>query len=176
MVEQLEKSRGRSPLSPSRGAGYDILVKCNNGDEIHIEIKGIQREDKFFAINGLEGIRNFLFDDKYYIYFCDIENSIILVTGSDFIFENMGWKDSKNIKKLIGAWTDIADAIKGISGITVDSRIRFVLPHPIRKLVRDLQNNPQFVNGSLRNTIDSVWKLENNQWKKLYHNHDTSNC
>lgn len=166
-VIALETQIGSSILRVPRGAGFDVKVNFS-GEEKHIEAKGIERDDTFFAINGLAGVRNLLFNDKYYIYFCDITNNMILITTKDFIFKNMGWEDSEDIKRLIRAWTDTADAIRGISRIMVDGRIRFNLRNPIRSLIQDLQENPAAIDVSLRNTIIAIWKHENNKWRKLY--------
>jgi hypothetical protein len=167
MVIALEKSLGNQIFKVPRGAGFDVLVK-SNGDEKHIEAKGIERDDTFFAINGLAGVRNLLFDDKYYVYFCDVTNDMVLITTKDFVFRNMGWRESEDIKRLIRSWTDTADAIRGISKIMVDGRIRFTLRHPIRKLVQDLRSNPSSIDASLRNTIVSLWKLKKDGWQNLY--------
>jgi hypothetical protein len=168
MAINLEKSQGGQIQKVPSSAGYDVRV-IYHGLEKHIEAKGIDRNDTFFAINGLKGISNLLFDDKYYIYFCDVNAGMVLISTKDFVFKNVGWESSKDIKKLIRAWTDTADAIRGISQITVDGRIRFVLRHPVRKLIRDIQQKRAAIDNSLRETIVALWKHHGrNRWSAIY--------
>jgi len=99
IVIDLEESLGSQIFRVPRGAGFDVLVKFG-GSEKHIEAKGIERDDTFFAINGLTGVRNLLFNEKYSVCFCDVANEIVLITTKDFVFRNMGWEQSEDIKRL----------------------------------------------------------------------------
>jgi len=166
-VIDFEKSQGSQVLEVPRGSGFDVRVRAGQGEK-HIEVKGIQHDDKFFAVNGLVGVRNLLFDNDYHLYFYDVSNGIILVASKDFVFRNMGWKDSEDVKRLIRAWTDTAEAIKGISSIAVDGRIRFTLQHPIRSLIKQLQSSPSSISAELLETIVSLWKCDARHWIKLY--------
>jgi len=167
MVIELEESIGNKPVKVSRGAGYDVLVRSKDVEK-HIEAKGIRRNDKFFAINGLAGVRNLLFDNNYYIYFCDVSHDVILVTSGDFVIKSMGWSGAEGSKKLVRAWTDTADAIKEVLKIAVVGRITFTLKNPIRTLIQDLQQNPNSVDPSIRDTIKALWKRGKGGWTKIY--------
>jgi|Deesub1362B_J571_1020462.scaffolds.fasta_scaffold04869_4 hypothetical protein len=167
MVIAFERSMGNEISSVSRGDGYDVLVR-SEGIEKHIEAKGIEHNDSFFAINGFAGVRAFLFDEKYYIYFCDINNHKILIATGNFVLKNMGWNESEDSRRLIRAWADTGDAIKSVLGVTVDGRIRFALNRPIREIIEDLENNPDSIDSSLRETIVALWKRTDNGWVKIY--------
>lgn len=79
MVINLEEALGGERFSVPRKCWYDVLVR-SGAVEKHIEVKGIDRGDRFFAINEIAGVRNLLFDEKYHIYFCDVNNRKILIT------------------------------------------------------------------------------------------------
>jgi hypothetical protein len=166
-VIALERQLGSQILKVPRGAGFDVRVNFN-GSEKHIEAKGIERDDTFFAINGLAGVQNLLSDNNYYVYFCDVTNDMILITSRDFIFRNMGWENSEETRRRIKEWIDIAYVIRRTWDITVDGRIRFTLQYPIRKLIQGLHENPTSIDDLLRNTMIALWTRENNEWRKLF--------
>ncbi len=167
LVIDLELWLNNKVFSGPWGSGYDVLVKFN-GDEKHIEAKGIKNNDAFFAVNGLDGVRELLFDSKYYIYFCDVENDAILVTDNKFIHRAMKWSTDVQANRLINSWLELGYSIRSILKVTVDGRIRFHISPPIRTIIASLQNGDSALDIDLVQTIVALWKRQENVWDKIY--------
>lgn len=167
-VEEFERQRGSTFQKKSKDSGYDLRV-VNNSNEMHIEIKGIEKDDTFFAVNGLSGIRNLIFDENYYIYFCVVDSAQILICKRDFIEKNMDWESNKSVNLLMRAWVDTAQAIREISEIGLDARIRFHLKYPIKALISALKTNPKNLSPELKSSIDSLWEKDSSgSWVRKY--------
>jgi hypothetical protein len=166
LVCSLETYKGANIEIVKRLSGFNGLSVYKYGQVRKIEVKTMQRSDKWIAINGTRAIDKLFFEQDYWLYFVLIpENIVLIAKGLPFI--QMQMKLNNNIhyldrmKKLLINTKDLAKE----TGFQLTLKINVPFSIPIRKLKDQILLGKVF---DWEESVIEVWENKS-EWNKIYH-------
>lgn len=167
LVTSLETSRNFSLTLTAKKSGFNGLSISKNGEVRKIEVKTVEKGDKWFAVNGLQGIERLFLDKDYWIYFALVPESIVIATHA-VPFLRLQVKYNERHADLTGQLKQWIELTKGISrnfGLRFVPRIHLNIRVPIRKLLKCILDNPN--DPEWHDVIAEIWKNDG-KWKCLF--------
>ena len=168
LIASLETFRGCSIKFASKNSGFNGMSVSMRSETRKIELKTVDHSDNWFAINGLQGIKKLFFDKDYWLYFSLLpESTVITVKALPFLERQVSYKTGKNLLEQLESWINLTEGITKNFGLQFIPRINFKVITPIRKMLKQIIDDPQ--NDQWKVMATSVWKLgENGYWEKLH--------
>lgn len=166
LVCSLETYKGAKIELVNRKSGFNGLSVYKNGKVRKIEVKTMQRADKWIAINGIRAIDKLFFERDYWIYFVLIpENLVITTRGLTFLKEQLKIEKELSFIEDLEKWMKATKKLANISGLQFTPKINIHFPVPIRKLVNNMLNKSNVSQWEL--CVIEVWEYKNN-WCQIY--------
>lgn len=168
LVTSLETSRGFSLSLTNKRSGFNGLSINKSGDVRKIEVKTVDKSDRWFAVNGLQGIERLFLDKDYWIYFALLpENTVIATHAVPFLrkqvrYNHVGLDLSAELKE----WIDLTKRRSREFGLRFVPRIHLNVRVPMRKLLKQILENPR--SEEWHSVVAEIWKNDG-KWKRLFH-------
>ena len=167
LVTALETSRGFSLTLTAKRSGFNGLSISKAGDVRKIEVKAVGSSDKWFAVNGLEGIERLLLDKDYWIYFALLPENIVIVTRAvPFLqkqvkFENLNADLIVQLKQ----WLALTRKMSRDFGLHFVPRIHLHARVPIRKMLKQILENPN--DAEWHDVVAEIWQSKKT-WECIF--------
>ncbi|MBI4810105.1 MAG: hypothetical protein HY800_01395 [Ignavibacteriales bacterium] len=137
LVCSLKTFKGAKIELVNRRSGFNGFSVYKNGKIRKIEVKTMQRADKWIAINGIRAIDKLFFERDYWLYFVLVTENIIVVTkGLPFIKKQLKTTDDIAYLADLELWMKTTKRLSGVTGFTFTPKINVFLSSPIRTLVK----------------------------------------
>jgi len=165
LVCSLETFKGAKIELVKRLSGFNGLSVYKYGQVRKIEVKTMQRADKWIAINGVRAIDKLFFDQDYWIYFVLVpENIVIAAKGLYFIQKQL--KSNDSIRYL----AELKNLMLNIKHLSKETSLQLTLKInvPFSISMRILKN--QMVENQLKdwdNAVIEIWENKSS-WVQLY--------
>lgn len=167
LVASLETFRGFSTTMTTRRSGFNGLSISKSGEVRKIEIKTVERSDKWFAINGLTGIEKLFSDKDYWIYFVLVPENIIIITRAvPFLRKQVKYKDEigSDVTAELKEWINLTKKVSRDLGLQFVPRISLNVKVPIRKMLDQILSNP---NHEWDDVVAEIWRNKG-KWECLF--------
>jgi len=163
LVCSLETFKGAKIELVKRLSGFNGLSVYKYGQVRKIEVKTMQRGDKWIAINGVRAIDKLFFEQDYWIYFVLIPENIVIATkGLQFIQKQL--KLNNNIEYL----TELKDLMIDIKHLSKETSLKLTLkinvPFSTPMLTKQIVEK-QVVGWE--NAIIEIWENKST-WIQIY--------
>lgn len=166
LVTALETYRGFSLTLTAKRSGFNGLSINKAGEVRKIEVKAVGASDKWFAINGLQGIERLLLDKDYWIYFALLPENIVIVTRAvPFLQKHVRFKDiDADLTTQLKQWLTATRKISKDFGLHFVPRIH--LPRvPIRKMLKLILDNPK--DAEWHDVVAEIWQSQK-KWMCIF--------
>ena len=165
LVCSLETFKGAKIELIKRLSGFNGLSVYKYGQVRKIEVKTMQRGDKWIAINGVRAIDKLFFEQDYWIYFVLIPENIVIATkGLQFIQKQLKLNnDVEYLRELKNLMIDIKHLSKETS-LKLTLKINVPFSIPMRTLTKQIIEKQLL---GLENAIIEIWQ-NNSSWVQIY--------
>jgi hypothetical protein len=166
LVCSLETFKGAKIELVKRLSGFNGLSVYKYGQVRKIEVKTMQKGDKWIAINGVRAIDKLFFEQDYWIYFVLIPENIVVATkGLPFIQTQI--RVDKNKVQYLEELKDLMLNIKKLSketSLQLTLKINVPFSEPMRLLTENILKGQA---KDWENSIIEIWENKSS-WIKLY--------
>ncbi|MBI5475733.1 MAG: hypothetical protein HY964_03245 [Ignavibacteriales bacterium] len=166
LVCSLETFKGAKIELVNRRSGFNGLSVYKNGKVRKIEVKTMQRADKWIAINGIRAIDKLFFERDYWIYFVLVPENIVITTkGLSFIKKQLKSADDTSYLEDLELWMKTTKRLANVSGFMFTPKINVLFSTPIRKLVNNILNGEMIEEWD--KSVIEVWQNKQT-WERLF--------
>lgn len=166
LVCSLETFKGAEIELVNRRSGFNGLSVYKNGKIRKIEVKTMQRADKWIAINGIRAIDKLFFERDYWIYFVLVPENIIVVTnGLHFIKKQLKTTDDITYLADLELWMKTTKRLSGVTGFTFTPKINVFLSYPIRTLLKVILEDRK--TEEWEESVIEIWQNKE-KWTRLF--------
>lgn len=166
LVCSLETFKGAKIELVNRRSGFNGLSVYKNGKVRKIEVKTMQRADKWIAINGIRAIDKLFFERDYWIYFVLMpENMVITTKGLPFIRKQLKTSNEISYLEDLELWMKTTKRLANVSGFMFTPKINISFSTPIRKLVKDILSGEKV--EEWEKSVIEIWQNKES-WERIY--------
>lgn len=167
LVCSVETYKGARIELVRRTSGFNGLSVYKNGKVRKIEIKTMQRGDKWIAINGIRAIDKLFFERDYWIYFVLVPENIVMMTkGLSFLQQQLKLSNEPDYLEDLELWLKTTKKLVRRTGFKFTPKINVSFPTPLRDLVKIMLNDGE-TKEYWSNPIVEIWENKEN-WERLY--------
>ena len=167
LVCSVETYKGARIELVRRTSGFNGLSVYKNGKVRKIEIKTMQKGDKWIAINGIRAIDKLFFERDYWIYFVLVpENIIVMVRGLNFLQQQLKLSNESTYLDDLELWLKTTKKLVRHTGLKFIPRINVLFPTPLRNLVKIMLGDSE-AKEYWSNSVVEIWENKEN-WERLY--------
>lgn len=135
LVCSLETYKGARIEIVKRLSGFNGLSVYKYGQVRKIEVKTMQKSDKWIAINGIRAIDKLFFEQDYWIYFVLIPENIIIATkGLPFLQKQLKLNNNFNYLSQMKEWMLNTKNLAKETKLQLTLKINVPFSLPIRRL------------------------------------------
>lgn len=138
-----------------------------SGEVRKIEVKTVEKGDRWFAVNGLQGIERLFLDKDYWIYFALLPENVVIVTHAvpllrkQVRYNHVDLDLSAELKE----WIDLTKQRSREFGLRFVPRIHLNVAVPMRRLLKQVLEDPE--NPEWHNVVAEIWKNEG-KWRCIF--------
>ncbi len=166
LVCSLETFKGAKIELLNRRSGFNGLSVYKNGKIRKIEVKTMQRADKWIAINGIRAIDKLFFERDYWIYFVLVPENIVVATkGLPFIKKQLKATDDTVYLNDLELWMKTTKRLSGVTGFMFTPKINVNLLTPIRKLLKIILEDGK--TEEWEKSVIEIWQNKE-KWTRLF--------
>lgn len=167
LVTSLETFRGFSLTITTKRSGFNGLSINKHGEVRKIEVKTVGQSDKWFAINGLQGIERLFLDKDYWIYFALLPENIVIITHAvPFLRKQVKYNHvGADLSEELKHWLSQTKKVSRDFGLHFVPRVHLNVEVPIRKLLTTIQDNPE--DPKWHDVVAEIWRSDR-QWTQLF--------
>jgi hypothetical protein len=167
LVTALETYRGFSLTLTAKKSGFNGLSINKAGEVRKVEVKAVGTSDKWFAINGLQGIERLLLDKDYWIYFALLPENIVIVTRAvPFLQKQVKFGDvDADLTVQLKQWLAATRKMSRDFGLHFVPRIHLHARVPIRKMLKQILADPN--DTEWHNVVAEIWQSQKT-WKCIF--------
>lgn len=166
LVCSLETFKGAKIELVNRRSGFNGLSVYKNGKIRKIEVKTMQRADKWIAINGIRAIDKLFFERDYWIYFVLVpENIVVAAKGLPFIKKQLKSTDDTAYLNDLELWMKTTKRLAGVTGFMFTPKINVNLLTPIRKLLKIILEDGK--TEEWEKSVIEIWQNKE-KWTRLF--------
>lgn len=164
LVCSLETYKGAKIELVKRTAGFNGLSVYKDGQTRKIEIKTMQKSDKWIAINGAKAIDKLFFATDYWLYFVLYPENVVIITKAlVFIQTQLSINNTAEEVQDLKEWMRLSKKLSKHKKFKFTPKINISFPLPIRKLYQNFDDYKLQYSDS----IIEIWQNSDN-WKRLY--------
>ena len=158
LITALETSRGFSLSLTNKRSGFNGLSISKSGDIRKIEVKTVHKSDRWFAVNGLQGIERLFLDKDYWIYFALLPENIVIVTHAmPFLRKQVRYNHADlDLSAELKEWIDLTKRRSREFGLRFVPRIHLNVRVPMRKLLKQVLENPK--DPEWHSVVAEIWQ------------------
>jgi hypothetical protein len=167
LVTSLETSRGFSLSLTNKRSGFNGLSVSKSGDVRKIEVKTINKSDRWFAVNGLHGIERLFLDRDYWIYFALLPENVVIATHAvPFLRKQVRYNHADlDLSAELKEWIDLTKRRSREFGLRFVPRIHLNVRVPMRRLLKQVLDNPR--NPEWHPVVAEIWGNKG-KWHRLF--------
>ena len=167
LVTSFETSRGFSLTLTAKRSGFNGLSISKSGEVRKIEVKTVEKGDRWFAVNGLQGIERLFLDKDYWIYFALLPENVVIVTHAvPFLRKQVRYNHvDLDLTAELKEWIDLTKRRSRKFGLRFVPRIHLNVAVPMRRLLQQVLNDPE--NPEWHPVVAEIWKNDG-KWKCLF--------
>src|SRR6266851_7212347 len=158
LVTSRETSLGFSLSLTNKRSGFNGLSISKSGDVRKIEVKTVHKSDRWFAVNGLQGIERLFLDKDYWIYFALLPENIVIVTHAvPFLRKQVSYNHADlDLSTQLKEWIDLTKRRSREFGLRFVPRIHLNVRVPMRKLLKQVLEDPD--NPEWHSVVAEIWE------------------
>ena len=167
LVTSLETSRGFSLSITAKRSGFNGLSISKSGEVRKIEVKAVGTSDKWFAVNGLQGIERLFLDKDYWIYFALLPENIVIATHAvPFLRKQVRYNHADlDLSAQLKEWIDLTKQRSREFGLRFVPRIHLNVRVPMRKLLKQVLEKPD--DPEWHSVVAEIWESKG-KWRRLF--------
>ncbi len=167
LVTSLETSRHFSLSLTNKRSGFNGLSISKSGDVRKIEVKTVHKSDRWFAVNGLQGIERLFLDKDYWIYFSLLPENIVIVTHAlPFLRKQVRYNHADlDLSAELKEWIDLTKRRSREFGLRFVPRIHLNVRVPIRRLLEQVLEKPD--DPEWHSAVAEIWENKG-KWRCLF--------
>lgn len=167
LITSLETTRGFSMTLTAKRSGFNGLSISKSGEVRKIEVKTIHKSDTWFAVNGLEGIERLFLDKDYWIYFALLPENLVIVTHAvPFLRNQVRYNHADlDLTDNLKRWIDLTKKTSKDFGLRFVPRIHLNVRVPMRKLLKQLLENPE--DTEWHPVVAEIWENKG-KWRCIF--------
>jgi len=167
LVTSLETSRGFALTLTAKRSGFNGLSISRSGEVRKIEVKTIEKGDKWFAVNGIQGIERLFLDKDYWIYFALLPENVVIVTHAvPFLRKQARYNhEDLDLSAELKEWLDLTKKTSRNFGLRFVPRVHLNIRVPMRKLLKQLRDDPN--NTEWHKVVAEIWENKG-KWRCVF--------
>lgn len=167
LVTSLETTRGFSLTITAKRSGFNGLSISKSGEVRKIEVKAVGKSDRWFAVNGLQGIERLFLDKDYWIYFAFLPENVVVVTHAvPFLRKQVRYNHADlDLSAQLKEWIDLTKQRSREFGLRFVPRIHLNVRVPMRKLLRQVLENPK--DPEWHTVVAEIWENKG-KWRCVF--------
>jgi len=167
LVTSLETSRGFSLTITAKRSGFNGLSISKSGEVRKIEVKAVGKGDRWFAVNGLQGIERLFLDKDYWIYFAMLPENIVVITHAvPFLRKQVRYNHADlDLTTELKEWIELTKKRSREFGLRFVPRVHLNVKFPLRKLVKQVLENPS--DPEWHDVVAEIWESKA-KWRCLF--------
>lgn len=167
LVTSLETFRGFSLSITAKRSGFNGLSISKSGEVRKIEVKTVEKGDKWFAVNGIQGIERLFLDKDYWIYFALLPENVVIATHAvPFLRKQARYNHADlDMSAELKEWLDLTKKTSRNFGLRFVPRVHLNIRVPMRKLLKQVLESPE--DEEWHTVVAEIWENKG-KWRRVF--------